>query len=69
MVPDFFRGDPYVPENTERPIPEWLKSHTPVCCLVTSSFFKNISVVIFGCTLFLIMLIQMRNQIKMIMKK
>ncbi|RLM98633.1 endo-1,3 [Panicum miliaceum] len=29
VVPDFFHGDPYVPENAERPIPEWLKLHTP----------------------------------------
>jgi len=28
VVPDFFHGDPYVPENG-KPIPEWLKSHTP----------------------------------------
>ncbi|KAK3135689.1 hypothetical protein QOZ80_5BG0422210 [Eleusine coracana subsp. coracana] len=28
VVPDFFHGDPFVPENAERPIPVWLKSHT-----------------------------------------
>ncbi|GJM88509.1 hypothetical protein PR202_ga04580 [Eleusine coracana subsp. coracana] len=30
VVPDFFHGDPYAPENAERPIPVWIKSHTPV---------------------------------------
>ncbi|WVZ98435.1 hypothetical protein U9M48_043879 [Paspalum notatum var. saurae] len=30
VVPDFLHGDPFAPENSERPIPEWLKSHTPV---------------------------------------
>ncbi|GJN14281.1 hypothetical protein PR202_gb01083 [Eleusine coracana subsp. coracana] len=29
VVPDFFHGDPYAPENAERPIPVWIKSHTP----------------------------------------
>ncbi|AQK93921.1 alpha/beta-Hydrolases superfamily protein [Zea mays] len=32
VVPDFFHGDPYVPENAEKLIPVWLKSHTPVRC-------------------------------------
>ncbi|KAF5465614.1 hypothetical protein F2P56_015599 [Juglans regia] len=27
VVPDFFHGDPYVPENTHRPIPVWIKDH------------------------------------------
>ncbi|XP_050236104.1 endo-1,3;1,4-beta-D-glucanase-like [Mercurialis annua] len=29
VVPDFFNGDPYVPENVEghRPLPVWIKSH------------------------------------------
>ncbi|KAL5697501.1 carboxymethylenebutenolidase [Ranunculus cassubicifolius] len=27
VVPDFFHGDPYEPENVERPLPVWLKSH------------------------------------------
>ena len=26
-VPDFFYGDPYVPENTDRPVLVWLKDH------------------------------------------
>lgn len=29
VVPDLFHGDPYVPENAEKPIPVWIKSHTP----------------------------------------
>ncbi|KAF8719838.1 hypothetical protein HU200_024596 [Digitaria exilis] len=29
VVPDFFQGDPFTPDNAERPIYEWLKSHTP----------------------------------------
>lgn len=29
VVPDFFYGDPYVPENTDRPLQVWLKSHMP----------------------------------------
>uniref|UniRef100_K3Z8J5 Dienelactone hydrolase domain-containing protein n=1 Tax=Setaria italica TaxID=4555 RepID=K3Z8J5_SETIT len=28
VVPDFFHGDAYIPEN-EKPIHEWLKSHAP----------------------------------------
>ncbi|WP_411026160.1 dienelactone hydrolase family protein, partial [Salmonella sp. s58078] len=27
VVPDFFHGDPYAPENTERPLPVWIQSH------------------------------------------
>ncbi|XP_059650138.1 endo-1,3;1,4-beta-D-glucanase-like [Cornus florida] len=27
VVPDFFYGDPYVPENAEKPISVWLKEH------------------------------------------
>ncbi|EEF37655.1 endo-1,3-1,4-beta-d-glucanase, putative [Ricinus communis] len=27
VVPDFFYGDPYVPENADRPLPIWIKSH------------------------------------------
>ncbi|KAB1214180.1 hypothetical protein CJ030_MR5G027205 [Morella rubra] len=27
VVPDFLHGDPYVPENAERPLPDWLKDH------------------------------------------
>ncbi|KAK3016184.1 hypothetical protein RJ639_007024 [Escallonia herrerae] len=27
VVPDFLRGDPYVPENAERPLPVWFKEH------------------------------------------
>ncbi|GAB4843477.1 hypothetical protein Ancab_013438 [Ancistrocladus abbreviatus] len=27
VVPDYFHGDPYVPENLERPLPVWLKDH------------------------------------------
>ena len=27
VVPDFFHGDPYNPENASRSIPVWLKDH------------------------------------------
>ncbi|CAL5357534.1 endo-1,3;1,4-beta-D-glucanase-like isoform X3 [Camellia sinensis] len=27
VVPDFFYGDPYKPENTEKPLPVWIQSH------------------------------------------
>ncbi|KAK3008246.1 hypothetical protein RJ639_015358 [Escallonia herrerae] len=30
VVPDFLRGDPYVPENAERPLPVWIKEHGTV---------------------------------------
>uniref|UniRef100_A0A0A9H7M1 Dienelactone hydrolase domain-containing protein n=1 Tax=Arundo donax TaxID=35708 RepID=A0A0A9H7M1_ARUDO len=29
VVPDFLHGDPYVPENAERPLPVWIESHAP----------------------------------------
>ncbi|XP_059632574.1 endo-1,3;1,4-beta-D-glucanase-like isoform X2 [Cornus florida] len=29
VVPDFLYGDPYVPDNAERPIPVWIKDHGP----------------------------------------
>uniref|UniRef100_A0A0A9E7E2 Dienelactone hydrolase domain-containing protein n=1 Tax=Arundo donax TaxID=35708 RepID=A0A0A9E7E2_ARUDO len=29
VVPDFLHGDPYAPENAERPLPVWIKSHAP----------------------------------------
>ncbi|GAV60898.1 DLH domain-containing protein [Cephalotus follicularis] len=29
VVPDFFYGDPYVPDNPDRPILVWLKEHGP----------------------------------------
>ncbi|XP_020227431.1 endo-1,3;1,4-beta-D-glucanase [Cajanus cajan] len=29
IVPDFFHADPYNPENTNRPLPVWLKDHGP----------------------------------------
>lgn len=30
VVPDFFYGEAYAPENAEKPIPVWLKSHPTV---------------------------------------
>ncbi|KAF8387990.1 hypothetical protein HHK36_026656 [Tetracentron sinense] len=27
VVPDFLYGDPYVPDNAEKPLPIWIKSH------------------------------------------
>lgn len=29
VVPDFLYGDPFVPDNAERPLPVWLQSHKP----------------------------------------
>ncbi|GAU12020.1 hypothetical protein TSUD_196440 [Trifolium subterraneum] len=34
VAPDFFKGDPYNPENPNRPLPIWLKDHG------TASFVK-----------------------------
>ncbi|KAL4392940.1 hypothetical protein AHAS_Ahas02G0002200 [Arachis hypogaea] len=30
VVPDFFYGEPYDPQNTNRPLGEWLKDHGTV---------------------------------------
>jgi carboxymethylenebutenolidase len=30
VVPDFLHGDPYTPENAEKPLPVWIKSHSAV---------------------------------------
>jgi hypothetical protein len=30
VVPDFLHGDPYAPENADRPVQVWLKDHGPV---------------------------------------
>ncbi|MCI17206.1 endo-13-14-beta-D-glucanase-like protein, partial [Trifolium medium] len=29
VVPDFLHGDPFTPENANRPLPIWLKDHQP----------------------------------------
>ncbi|XP_004508357.1 endo-1,3;1,4-beta-D-glucanase isoform X1 [Cicer arietinum] len=29
VVPDFFNGDPFDPENVDRPLPIWMKDHEP----------------------------------------
>ncbi|CAN6346939.1 unnamed protein product [Urochloa humidicola] len=29
VVPDFLRGDPYTPDNAEKPLPVWIESHSP----------------------------------------
>ncbi|KAI4311231.1 hypothetical protein MLD38_036141 [Melastoma candidum] len=29
VIPDFFHGDPYDPQNAERPLPVWIKDHGP----------------------------------------
>ncbi|XP_078436320.1 endo-1,3;1,4-beta-D-glucanase-like [Wolffia australiana] len=29
VVPDFFNGDPYVPDNPDKPIKDWLQIHSP----------------------------------------
>lgn len=38
VVPDFMHGDPYVPEDSERPLGVWIKDHGPVCFLVFHCF-------------------------------
>lgn len=30
VVPDFMHGDPYDPENAEKPVQVWIKDHGPV---------------------------------------
>lgn len=37
VVPDYFFGDPYVPDNSERPIPVWIKDHGAVSSSFPSS--------------------------------
>lgn len=34
VVPDFFYGDPYDPDNAEKPLPVWKSMHEPVCSLL-----------------------------------
>ncbi|KAJ1405639.1 Dienelactone hydrolase [Sesbania bispinosa] len=29
VVPDFFNGDPFDPDNVDRPLPVWVKDHEP----------------------------------------
>ncbi|KAM7254102.1 hypothetical protein ACFE04_031784 [Oxalis oulophora] len=42
VVPDFLNGDPYAPENSERPIQVWMKSHG------TDKGFEDAKLVITG---------------------
>ncbi|KAJ6989214.1 hypothetical protein NC653_021947 [Populus alba x Populus x berolinensis] len=47
LVPDFFYGDPFTPDNAERPIQVWLKDHGVVSswrslCYVDSSCMNSI---------------------------
>ncbi|KAM0902365.1 hypothetical protein ACQ4PT_019395 [Festuca glaucescens] len=30
VVPDFFHGDPFAPQNADKPFAEWMKEHAPV---------------------------------------
>jgi dienelactone hydrolase len=34
VVPDFFNGDPYDPQNVDRPIDVWVKDHQPVSTFI-----------------------------------
>lgn len=49
MVPDFFNGDPFDPENVDRPLPIWMKDHEPV-----SYFLKIIFTFIGGLELLIV---------------
>uniref|UniRef100_M0ZWT3 Endo-1,3-1,4-beta-d-glucanase n=1 Tax=Solanum tuberosum TaxID=4113 RepID=M0ZWT3_SOLTU len=42
VVPDFLYGDPYNPENKEKPIQVWIQSHGTVCLLI--DFFLYIAI-------------------------
>ena len=54
MVPDFLHGDPYAPENAERPLPVWIKSHPPVRRPL--AIFVNYFLKMFGVTFFILLL-------------
>ncbi|XP_057526228.1 endo-1,3;1,4-beta-D-glucanase-like [Amaranthus tricolor] len=43
VVPDFFHGDPYNPEDKNRPIQVWIKDHGPVSLCSYSLLVKKIS--------------------------
>lgn len=36
VLPDFFHGEPFVPDRPNRPFQEWFRDHTPV------SFYFNL---------------------------
>lgn len=41
VVPDFMHGDPYVPEDSERPLGVWIKDHGPVCFLCFTVLYQE----------------------------
>ena len=59
VVPDFFHGDPYNPEDKNRPIQVWIKDHGPVSLcsysllvkvnwtIVREAYAHNYSIVLF----------------------
>lgn len=42
VVPDFLKGDPYNPENVEKPATIWIKEHGPVSYLFSFSILLPI---------------------------
>jgi len=43
VVPDFFFGDPFNPENADRPVPVWIKDHGTVGSYLQSGGLYNCS--------------------------
>lgn len=44
VVPDFFYGDPYDPENTDKPLPIWRNNMCSEFVEFKLSFFNNIAI-------------------------
>jgi dienelactone hydrolase len=46
VVPDFLHGDPFTPENANRPLPIWLKDHQPVSSSTSRIICTNCELII-----------------------
>jgi hypothetical protein len=46
VVPDFLHGDPFTPENANRPLPIWLKDHQPVNSFTSRFICTNCELII-----------------------